>query len=222
MFKEATTTSGVDPSVVYSNTSSTNLNNINVSMQSDNTRLNSKSLTAVTTGNEYNPAIQQFITTWQGLRTKIQNVTKRKLRSWDTDFFMLSSFQKVSQPKEIADRMEKNIRYFFLNYIIIIIGMTLLALILNPISLIIIVLAIFALAFVSSQPTDTITLPGGNSITKIIALYIIGGITTFGIILFSGALLFSTLAISIIIVCIHAASHIGKNNYDQVNLDSEV
>ena len=172
---------------------------------------------------EYGPTVQQILETYEHLRNKAQSVAKRKLRSWENDFFLLSSFQKISQPKEITDRLERNIRYFLLNYIVIIFGMTLLSLILNPISLIIIILATFSSAFVASRPTDVLILPGENSISKKVSLYTIALITDLVILVFSGTLLLTSLAISIILVLIHASIHVGKSNYDQVtNLDSEV
>ncbi|KAK6591238.1 hypothetical protein RS030_101671 [Cryptosporidium xiaoi] len=172
---------------------------------------------------EYGPTVQQILETYEHLRNKAQSVAKRKLRSWENDFFLLSSFQKVSQPKEITDRLERNIRYFLLNYIVIIFGMTLLSLILNPVSLIIIILAAFSSAFVASRPTDVIILTGDNSISKKAALYTMAAITTLVILTFSGTLLLTSLAISIILVIIHASIHVGKQNYDQVaSLDSEV
>ncbi|EAK89374.1 RAB acceptor, possible 2 or more transmembrane domains [Cryptosporidium parvum Iowa II] len=199
------------------------------SMSSNFTRMDSFNRSGSKTGSiapkssEYGPTVQQILETYESLRLKAQGLAKRKLRSWDGDFFCLSSFQKVSQPKEITDRLERNLRYFLLNYIVIILGMTMLSLILNPISLIIILISTFSSAFVASRPTDMVVLPGDNVISKKVALYVIAGTSTVIILVFSGALLFTSLAVSLILVCIHAVIHIGKSNYDQVaNLESEV
>ncbi|KAK9170846.1 PRA1 family protein [Cryptosporidium meleagridis] len=199
------------------------------SMSSNFTRMDSLNRSGSKTGSiapkssEYGPTVQQILETYESLRLKAQGLAKRKLRSWDGDFFCLSSFQKVSQPKEITDRLERNIRYFLLNYIVIILGMTMLSLILNPISLIIILISTFSSAFVASRPTDMVVLPGDNVISKKVALYVIAGTSAVVILVFSGALLFTSLAVSLILVCIHAVIHIGKSNYDQVaNLESEV
>lgn len=199
------------------------------SMSSNFSRMDSISRSGSKTGgaapksSEYGPTVQQILETYESLRLKAQGLAKRKLRSWEGDFFCLSSFQKVSQPKEITDRLERNLRYFLLNYIVIILGITLLSLILNPISLIIIIISTFSSAFVASRPTDVVLLPGENVVSKKVALYIIAGISTVIILVFSGALLFTSLAVSLILVCIHATIHVGKANYDQVaNLESEV
>ncbi|KAH8582069.1 RAB acceptor [Cryptosporidium sp. chipmunk genotype I] len=199
------------------------------SMSSNFTRMDSinrsgsKTGTIATKSSEYGPTVQQILETYESLRLKVQGIARRKLRSWEGDFFCLSSFQKVSQPKDITDRLERNLRYFLLNYIVIILGMTMLSLILNPISLIIIIISTFSSAFVASRPTDTVVLPGDNVISKKVALYVIAGASTVVILVFSGALLFTSLAVSLILVCIHATIHIGKSNYDQIaNLESEV
>ncbi|OII73594.1 uncharacterized protein cubi_03392 [Cryptosporidium ubiquitum] len=199
------------------------------SMSSNFSRMESINRSGSKTGavnpkySEYGPTVMQILETYENLKLKAQSISKRKLRSWEGDFFCLSSFQKVSQPKDITDRLEKNLRYFLLNYIVIILGMTILSLILNPISLIIIIISTFSSAFVASRPTDTVLLPGDNVISKKVALYMIAGISTVVILVFSGALLFTSLAVSLILVCIHAIIHIGKTSYDQVaNLESEV
>ncbi|KAJ1605251.1 RAB acceptor [Cryptosporidium canis] len=199
------------------------------SMSSNFNRLESMSRSGSKSGgvapksSEYGPTVQQILETYESIRLKAQTISKRKLRSWEGDFFCLSSFQKVSQPKEITDRLERNLRYFLLNYIVIILGMTALSLILNPVSLIIIILATFSSAFVASRPTDMVTLPGDHPISKKVALYTIAGVSTVIILVFSGALLFTSLAVSLVLVCIHAAIHVGKANYDQVaSLESEV
>ncbi|KAH8740749.1 hypothetical protein FG386_002711 [Cryptosporidium ryanae] len=195
-------------------------------MDSARSSLKSGSMPSVVGGGrsvEYGPTVQQILETYEQLRNKAQSVAKRKLRSWENDFFLLSSFQKVSQPKEITDRLERNIRYFLLNYIVIVFGMTLLSLMLNPVSLIIIILATFSSAFVASRPTDVVVLPGDNSLSKRAALYTVAAITALVILTFSGTLLLTSLAVSIILVIIHASIHVGKPNYDQVtSLDSEV
>lgn len=199
------------------------------SMSSNFSRIDSLNRSASKTGtinpksSEYGPTVTQILETYESLKLKAQSIAKRKLRSWEGDFFCLSSFQKVSQPKDITDRLERNLRYFLLNYIVVILGMTMLSLILNPISLIIIIVSTFSSAFVASRPTDMVQLPGDNVISKKVALYTIAGISTVVILVFSGALLFTSLAVSLILVCIHATIHIGKSNYDQVaNLESEV
>ncbi|KAF7458296.1 PRA1 family protein [Cryptosporidium felis] len=189
----------------------------------DGSRSGSKSGMAPPKASDYGPTVQQILETYESMRSKAQTIAKRKLRSWEGDFFSLSSFQKVSQPKEVTDRLERNLRYFLLNYIVIILGMTILSLILNPISLIIIIISVFSAAFVASRPSDVVVLPGDNPVSKKISLYVIAGVSVVIILVFSGALLFTSLAVSLIIVCIHAVIHVGKSNYDQIaSLESEV
>jgi len=140
----------------------------------------------------------------------------KKMRPW-AEFFGKDLFKTPSKT-ELSERVERNLRHFICNYVILVSVLLVGAIIMRPSCLIAITCACGLLYFTTLHG-DTIHL-GGAVIPTRQARYGIGALAGVALLCLAGMLIMVLLAISLSGTLVHASMHVGKV-YDDLDDDDD-
>eukprot|EP01068_Selenidium_serpulae_P012693 Selendium_serpulae@DN5864_c0_g1_i3.p1 len=143
----------------------------------------------------------------------------QKKRPW-IEFFGSGLFTKPSDRAECIARVERNLRYFFVNYIFVSLGICAFAVLLKPIVLVWMIMC-GSLYYWIQQRGEIVTLPGGSSFPRDKLIVAVGVLFGIGFLFFAGALMLSCLGLSIVVTLAHSLFHVGKV-YDEIEENGEL
>ncbi|KEP62754.1 UNVERIFIED_CONTAM: hypothetical protein HHA_214810 [Hammondia hammondi] len=147
-----------------------------------------------------------------GVFLSLQRALLSKAVSW-RDFLHLPSLQKPQTGAVVVDRIERNLRYFHVNYVIICSALTLVAALLNPVVLLVCGLCAGA-SFFAGLKGDSLRL--GDTVVPVktfrLLCLIVGGLV---VLLVAGNVVVSLLIGCAVLVLLHASLHVGVS-YEQI------
>ncbi|KYK67984.1 PRA1 family protein [Toxoplasma gondii TgCatPRC2] len=147
-----------------------------------------------------------------GVFLSLQRALLSKAVSW-RDFLHLPSLQKPQTGAVAVDRIERNLRYFHMNYVIICSALTLVAALLNPVVLLVCGLCAGA-SFLAGLKGDTLQL--GDTVVPVktfrVLCLLVGGLV---VLLVAGNVVVSLLIGFAVLVLLHASLHVGVS-YEQI------
>lgn len=147
-----------------------------------------------------------------GVLLSLQQALLSKAVPW-RDFLHVPSFQKPQTGAMAVDRIERNLRYFYMNYVVICGALTLLAALLNPVILVVAGLCAGASAFAGLKG-DTLRL--GDTLVPVktfrLGCLVVAALT---ILLVAGHVMMSLLLGCALLVLLHACMHVGVS-YEQI------
>ena len=173
------TSQSIDHTHSSSNTNNTNTNNImidNISAQLNNT--DTQSL-------------------FNKLKSRDWKSTLRSPRV----FLNPSCFSKPMTSADATNRLETNLAYYFTNYTIFIILLTIMSILSDPYIIILGIVLIGAWSIVLKRDTITIGQHQLTGRSKLIALSTVSAVLIF---IFAGSVIFSIIGVSAVVICVHA------------------
>jgi len=132
----------------------------------------------------------------------------RALRHWDKDFLGIGANKPYGMPASLdiaVDRLRRNGEFFGMNYLVVLLFLTILAVLLHPVLVIIAVIYGAGLGFIATRPPNWTLVAGGQEITKKRACIISSVAFVLAAFIFARLFIFSFMFLAVVLICGHAA-----------------
>eukprot|EP00920_Eleutheroschizon_duboscqi_P026293 GHVT01064874.1.p1 GENE.GHVT01064874.1~~GHVT01064874.1.p1 ORF type:complete len:182 (+),score=4.24 GHVT01064874.1:1551-2096(+) len=149
---------------------------------------------------------------------KIRQHILIRMRPWP-DFFALSSFQ-MPQSATVTERIERNVRQFFVNYLLIFSIIAVSCILVNPVVLLILSVTLAASIYVATRG-DFVQIGDNTRLPVKQAQIIIAVAASFLLLIFAGEVMFMIVGLSLAAVLCHACFHVGRS-YEVMSSDEDV
>ncbi|CEL98360.1 unnamed protein product [Vitrella brassicaformis CCMP3155] len=140
--------------------------------------------------------------------TKTIKTHLQTMRPWDSEFLNKEQFAKPTSSAEVKSRLEGNLSFFAVNYILVCAAVGCIAVLLNWHLLILAVILGGAWFWLLSQPSSIKI--GDHSIAKVHAQVALAAVSLLLVFLFAGTVVFAIIGMSAVLVLGHAIFHKGK------------